>query len=49
MRLVAELSAELTAGITTQCIVFNDQVSKFAEDVFGNDFCDINALKCVKN
>ena len=33
----------------TQCIVFNCQVSKFAEDVFGNNFCDISALRGVKN
>ena len=29
--------------------MFNCQVSKFAEDVFGNNFCDISALRGVKN
>ena len=33
----------------TQCIVFNRQVSKFVEDVCGNDFCDVSAVRCVKN
>ena len=33
----------------TQCIVFNRQVCKFAEDVFENNFCDNSTLRCVRN
>ena len=29
--------------------MFSRQVPKFAEELFGNDFCDISALRCVRN